>query len=156
MPRPKRRPLKLCRLIRTPLAVHLRIILVPALLLACRGAHATDSPGLAVGLGQMLLGLGVVVALLLAALWLLKRLAGARRGAGPLKILGATAVGPRERVVVVEVAGKVLVLGVAPGRVTALHSLDAADLPGPPPGRGAGEGHAFMQSRLRRFAESRK
>ena len=82
---------------------------------------------------QMILGLGLIIALLIASLYILKRL-GAGRGsaAGLVKVRGATAVGPRERVVLVEVAGKILVLGVAPGRVTALHTLDATELPGSP------------------------
>lgn len=80
---------------------------------------------------QMLLGLVVIVGLLVASLHLLKRLgAGRASGAGLIKVRGAAAVGPRERVVLVEVADKVLVLGVAPGRVTPLHTLDTIDLPG--------------------------
>ena len=64
---------------------------------------------------------------------MLKRLgAGTGNAAGLIKVRGATAVGPRERVVLVDVAGKVLVLGVTPGRITPLHTLDAADLPGAP------------------------
>lgn len=81
----------------------------------------------------MLFGLAVVLAALFGALHLLRRVQGSRPGlAGNLKVLSATAVGPRERVVLVSVADKVLVLGVAPGRINALHTLDAADLPAAP------------------------
>ncbi|MBT0959581.1 flagellar biosynthetic protein FliO [Denitromonas sp. IR12] len=72
----------------------------------------------------MAFGLIVVVAVLLVCLWLLKRLGAPRGGARGLKVLGAAPVGPRERVVLVEVADTVLVLGVAPGRVSMLHSVD--------------------------------
>jgi flagellar protein FliO/FliZ len=125
-----------------------------ALLLASRAAQAAEATDLAASVGQMLLGLGVVVGLLLATLWLLKRVAGPRRAAGGLKVLGATPVGPRERVVLVEVAGKVLVLGVAPGRVNTLHSLDAAELP-TAAGPGTPPDSAF-QARLRQLLEGRK
>jgi flagellar protein FliO/FliZ len=69
----------------------------------------------------MLLGLAVVLALMVGALWLLKQLTQRRGGATSLlKVVAGTAVGPRERVVIVEVGSTWLVLGVAPGRVTPL------------------------------------
>jgi flagellar protein FliO/FliZ len=122
-------------------------------LLAPGAARAADTPEVAGSIGQMLLGLAVVVGLLLATLWILKRVAAPRGAASALKVLGAAPVGPRERVVLVEVAGKVLVLGVAPGRVNALHTLEATDLPAlatasEPP---AGEFH----KRLRQFLEAK-
>lgn len=91
-------------------------------------AAATD---FATGLAQMLFGLAVVVALLLACLWAIKRLTAPRGGAGALRVLGAVPVGPRERVVLVGLGGRILVLGVAPGSVNTLHVLDAEDLPMP-------------------------
>lgn len=102
----------------------------------------------------MLLGLAVVVALLLATLWILKRVAAPRGAAGALKVLGAAPVGPRERVVLVEVAGKVLVLGVAPGNVTTLHTLDSTELPQPPSPPKTG-GASDFQTRLRKILEAR-
>lgn len=111
----------------------MRLPLHPAgLLLLGSSANAADgSLDVAGSVVQMILGLGLIIALLIASLYILKRL-GAGRGsaAGLVKVRGATAVGPRERVVLVEVAGKILVLGVAPGRVNTLHTLDTADLPG--------------------------
>jgi flagellar protein FliO/FliZ len=56
---------------------------------------------------------------------------GARGGGAAIKVLGAAAVGPRERVVLVEIGEDVLVLGVAPGSVARLHELKRADLPLP-------------------------
>ncbi|WP_230411651.1 flagellar biosynthetic protein FliO [Denitromonas iodatirespirans] len=110
--------------------------MVLSLPLACQAADAPATPtpssaattagsaSLAGSLGQMAFGLIVVVAVLLVCLWLLKRLGAPRGGARGLKVLGAAPVGPRERVVLVEVADTVLVLGVAPGRVSMLHSVD--------------------------------
>ena len=87
---------------------------------------------------QMLLGLGVVLLLVVGSMFLLKRLAAPRgAAAGLLRVVAATAVGTRERVVVVELGETWLVLGVAPGRVTSLSQLprqgsSAAVLPEPP------------------------
>jgi flagellar protein FliO/FliZ len=82
------------------------------------------------GLLQMLLGLGGVIALLVGSLWLLKRLTAVRgTGAGMMRVVAATAVGGRERVVIVEVGSTWLVLGVAPGRVSPLAEIPRQALP---------------------------
>ncbi len=82
------------------------------------------APELGAGLLQMFLGLVAVIALLLGGLWLLKRFAAPRGAAsGLLRVVAGTAVGPRERVVLVEVGDTWLVVGVAPGQVSALHQL---------------------------------
>ena len=78
----------------------------------------------AAGMLQMLPGLGAVLALILALAWLARRMGVARPRAGShLKLIGERAVGARERVVIVEVAGQWLVLGVAPGQVRTLASM---------------------------------
>jgi len=104
--------------------------LAPAVfLLASTVSHADTSPpvaapGMGESLAQLLFGFAIVIALIFASLWLLKRLSAPRgQAAGLLKVIAATAVGPRERVVVVEMGDNWLVLGVAPGRVTPLHQL---------------------------------
>ena len=102
----------------------------PSLLAAAEAAPAGDLGG---SLVSMLGGLAVVVAMLFASLWLLRRLAQPRgAGAGMLRILAAAAVGSRERVVVVEVGNSCLVLGVAPGQVTSLAQIPRDQLPPPP------------------------
>jgi flagellar protein FliO/FliZ len=113
-------PPLLTRLIAIPRCV--AVILLGAVMPA-RAAEAT--PGVAEGIGQMLLGLAVVLGLLLGSLWLIKRLSTPRGAAAGLKVLGAVPVGPRERVVLVEIAGQVLVLGVTPNSVRTLHTLAA-------------------------------
>jgi flagellar protein FliO/FliZ len=56
--------------------------------------------------------------------WLARRLQARVPGARtPLRIVGGTAVGTRERVVVLEVGSTWLVVGVAPGRVNAIATL---------------------------------
>lgn len=81
------------------------------------------------GMLQVVLGLGFVLALMGGLAWLLKRLGGMQPGsAGAIKILGGAAVGQRERVVLVEVADTWLVIGVAPGHVSALHNMPKGEI----------------------------
>ena len=87
-------------------------------------AQAASQPSFGAGLAQMLLGLGGVLVLLVGSLWLLKRLTAVRGPAsGMMRVVAATAVGGRERVVILEVGSTWLVLGVAPGRVSALAEI---------------------------------
>ena len=73
---------------------------------------------------------GVVVSLLLIlggfvlVAWLVRRWMPQGVQAGLVKVVGATSVGPRERVVVVEVDNTWLVLGVGGGQVRALHTMN--------------------------------
>ena len=107
----------------------LRFIPLALLLAASPPLAAADAPpDVAGSIGQMVFGLAVVIGLLLAGLWLIKRLSVARGALTGLKVLGAVPVGPRERVVLVEIAGKVLVLGVTQSNVSALHTLPAEEL----------------------------
>lgn len=79
-----------------------------------------------------LLGLVLLAA---GAAWLVARAARPRLASSPfLRVIAAVHVGPRERVVVVEAGEAWLVLGVAPGRVNAIHTLarDASAPPEPP------------------------
>lgn len=91
-------------------------------------AQSTATPSLASNLVQMFLALTGVLALLLGALWWLKKLTAQRGESGLMRVVGATAVGGRERVVIVEVGSTWLVLGVAPGRVSALAEIPRQSL----------------------------
>lgn len=76
------------------------------------------------GVLQVLFGLAVVLGTVAASAWLLKRLApGQVSAGGAIRLIGGIAVGPKERVVVVEVGDTWLVVGVAPGQVNALHNM---------------------------------
>jgi flagellar protein FliO/FliZ len=78
---------------------------------------------------QVVLGLGFVLVLMGGLAWLLRRFGGPQQGsAGTIKIIGGSAVGQRERVVLVEVADTWLVVGVAPGHVTALHTMPKGEV----------------------------
>jgi flagellar protein FliO/FliZ len=105
----------------------LRCVLPIVAALGASPARAADAaaPDIGVGgLAQAILGLALVLALIWGAAWVMRRLQphGAS-GAGTLKIVATQAVGQRERVVVLEVAEQWLVVGVAPGSVSALARL---------------------------------
>ena len=98
--------------------------------LTARAAEAT-SPGLAVGaqVGQLLLGLLPGIALGLA--WLVRRVQQqGPRGQQVIKVISTQHLGPRERLVLVQVGQEQLLIGVAGGRITPLHSLREPVRPG--------------------------
>jgi flagellar protein FliO/FliZ len=73
---------------------------------------------------QVLLGLIAVLAAIAAIAWLLKRFVPGQGGAGGmLRVIGGVMVGPKEKVVLVELGETWLLLGVAAGQVNALHSM---------------------------------
>jgi flagellar protein FliO/FliZ len=74
------------------------------------------------------MGLVVVVALILGLAWVLKKYGRLPvNNQVDMKILGGLSLGTRERAVLVQVEGRRLLLGVAPGRVATLHVLDDKD-----------------------------
>jgi flagellar protein FliO/FliZ len=103
-----------------------------ALIPVCCRAAAEGSapiPDPLTGLGQMLFGLVLVFAVLAGCVWLLKRVYSPVRGSGLLRVLGVTAVGTREKVVLLEVGEKILMLGVTPNNVRTLHVFEHGELP---------------------------
>lgn len=85
---------------------------------------------------QVLFALALVLGAVAGAAWLLRRFSPGRHfSAGAMRVIGGIAVGPKERIVLVEVGDVWLVVGVAPGQVNALHTLPkqthniAADVP---------------------------
>ncbi len=74
---------------------------------------------------QVTLGLLVVLLVIVGAAWMLRRYGRFQSSAsGSLKILGGLSIGPRERVVLLQVGEEQLLIGVAPGRVQALYHLE--------------------------------
>lgn len=83
----------------------------------------TAGPGLSAFL-QVFLALGLVIAAIFLAAWLMRRLSpGHFAGAAQLRVVGGVMVGQKERVVVVELADTWLVLGVTSAQVSTLHTL---------------------------------
>jgi flagellar protein FliO/FliZ len=73
---------------------------------------------------QVLFGLGLVLAAIGGTAWLLRKLGpGQVAASGSLRVVGGVAVGPKERVVLVDVGDTRLVLGVAPGHIATLHQM---------------------------------
>jgi flagellar protein FliO/FliZ len=72
-------------------------------------------------------GLLLILLLIFAGAWAFKRYAQLPiLGKGLIRILGGVSVGPRERVLVIEVENTRLLVGVAAGQIRTLHVLPAA------------------------------
>ena len=80
-----------------------------------------------VGFGQALqvvLGLLVVLGMIVAAAWAARRLQAIRpQGHGHIRIIEGLAVGTRDKLLLVEVDGRRVLLGMSPGRITTLHAF---------------------------------
>lgn len=102
-------------------------LLLPAVLGADLG-HAAEAvqPGIAGGdIATVVLGLAFVLLLIFGSAWLIKRLGAVPSAAsGAIKIVAVLPVGSRERITLVEVGGKQLLLGVTPTQITTLHTFD--------------------------------
>lgn len=78
------------------------------------------------GVGGAVFALILVVSLILGLGWLAKRMPGFGRATGggnALRVVGSLTLGPRDRVVVVDVGGTQLLLGVGQNGMTTLHTL---------------------------------
>ena len=104
-------------------------------------------------LGKTAAALALVIAIILVCTALLKRVNPQRSAAGgQLRVVGSTALGSRERLVIVDVKGTWLVLGVGGGQITKLHELDA-----PPPAQQPLHGAVSSDERFAsRFARALK
>ena len=78
---------------------------------------------------QAAAGFSLVIALLIAAAWAARKLMGGR-GFGQLgmKVLGGVALGPRERIVMVEAGETILVIGIVPGQIRTLHRMPKSEI----------------------------
>jgi flagellar protein FliO/FliZ len=106
--------------------VGLSLCLLPFVVLAVQPVAPAPiaSPVSLGGMLQVLLGLGLVLAAVAGSAWLLRRFSPGQIGAGgAVKVIGGVALGPKERLVLVEIGETWLVLGVAPGQVNTLHTL---------------------------------
>jgi flagellar protein FliO/FliZ len=93
--------------------------LAGAVLLSAAGT-ALAAPGVAVAdLSTMIMSLALVVGFIFAAAFVVKRMPfgiGAR-GNGPLKVLAALPLGPKERLLLVQARGEELLIAVSPAGV---------------------------------------
>ncbi|MGY4526394.1 flagellar protein FliO/FliZ [Pseudomonas sp. TE21394] len=97
---------------------------------ACLAAATpTSTPAAAPGslggqLAQMVFGLLLVVGLIFFLAWLLRRMQGtAVKGGQVIEIVGSRAIGPRDRLLLVQVGKAQILIGHTPGSIEALHVL---------------------------------
>ncbi|MBZ9780731.1 flagellar biosynthetic protein FliO [Pseudomonas sp. REP124] len=100
---------------------------------AATAAAPVASSGVAGQLTQLVLGLLLVVGLIFFLAWLLRRVqqAGPAGKGQVIDIVGTRALGPRDRLVLVQVGNEQILLGLSPGTITALHVLkEPVQVPG--------------------------
>jgi flagellar protein FliO/FliZ len=110
-------------------------IFLPALLFLCSPLlHAAEEtakiePGVSsAGFFQATLALAFIVVLLFVLAFVGRKFLGGKAfGQGQLKMLGGLALGPRERIVLVEVGEDLLVVGIVPGQIRTLHRMKKSD-----------------------------
>ncbi|CAH0326001.1 Flagellar protein FliO [Pseudomonas carnis] len=73
---------------------------------------------------QLVLGLLLVIGLIFLLAWLMRRVQRIGPGNGQvIELVGSRALGPRDRLVLVQVGEEQILLGITPGRITPLHVL---------------------------------
>ncbi len=93
--------------------------------MAAETTASMSSAGMGAQLSKLLLGLLLVIGLIFLLAWLLRRVQQLHpRGAQVIKIVSTQALGPRERLVLVQVGGEQILLGLSAGRITPLHVLE--------------------------------
>ncbi len=94
--------------------------------------HAAEASPVGVSSGtyiQATLALALIVGLLAGTAWLARKVSGGKGfGQGGMKIVGGVALGPRERIVLLEVGNEWLVVGIVPGQIRTLHRLEKGSL----------------------------
>lgn len=101
---------------------------------ACFAVPGVDAPKQAVrtiSSGDMLhwgVGLLIVLAVFFFCVWGMRKLSGISvNGAEKMRVVGGLSLGMREKVILLQVGKKQLILGVTPGRIDALHVLEGED-----------------------------
>jgi flagellar protein FliO/FliZ len=75
-------------------------------------------------MGQVTLALCIVLGAIFLCAWLARRMRNISSGrAGAVNVVAEVRLGPKERAVLLQVGNTQLLVGVAPGRINALHVL---------------------------------
>jgi flagellar protein FliO/FliZ len=117
-------------------------------LFAAPGAAAHGATG--GGTMEITLTLLIVVGFLAGLAWFAKRMRGGftRGGGARIQVLGAQALGPKERAVLVRVGDTDILVGVAANNVNTLHVFPAGANTEAPPAPAATPGHPDFKSLL--------
>ncbi|WP_217474659.1 flagellar biosynthetic protein FliO [Stutzerimonas stutzeri] len=102
------------------------LALMPALpaMAAEPAATSMSSAGMGAQMSKLLLGLLLVIGLIFLLAWLLRRVQQLNpRGNQAIKLISSHALGPRERLVLVQVGSEQVLLGLSAGRIAPLHVL---------------------------------
>ena len=100
----------------------------------------------------MLLGLTLIIGLLFAGAYLLRKLNGGRSfgHTGPMRIVGGLMISARERIVLLEVGEEWIVIGIVPGQIKTLHTLPKGEIQTP------GSSEKSFSQRLKHIGERKK
>jgi flagellar protein FliO/FliZ len=92
---------------------------------ATAAAAPVASGGVAGQLTQLVFGLLLVLGLIFFLAWLLRRVqqAGPAGKGQVIELIGSRALGPRDRLMLVQVGNEQILLGLSPGTITALHVM---------------------------------
>ncbi|CAI8753876.1 MULTISPECIES: flagellar biosynthetic protein FliO [Pseudomonas] len=110
------------------------LLALPLSVLAAEPSTTTTVPaatapmvnsGVAGQLTQLVFGLLLVLGLIFFLAWLLRRVqqAGPAGKGQVIELIGSRALGPRDRLLLVQVGNEQILLGLSPGTITALHVL---------------------------------
>ena len=107
------------------LALPFSVLAAEPVATATAAAAPAVSSGVAGQLTQLVFGLLLVLGLIFFLAWLLRRVqqAGPAGKAQVIELIGSRALGPRDRLMLVQVGNEQILLGLSPGTITALHVL---------------------------------
>lgn len=136
-----------------PHSTFLKLASTLALLALCLGATAHAAPAAADPSGissstyvQTFFGLLLIVVLIAGMAWYARKLSGGQSfGRNLMRVVGGVALGPRERIVLVEVGEQWLVIGLVPGQIRTLHTLPKGQLPDDLPTAGEGNFASWLK-----------
>ena len=107
------------------LALPFSVLAAEPVATATAAAAPAVSSGVAGQLTQLVFGLLLVLGLIFFLAWLLRRVqqAGPAGKGQVIELIGSRALGPRDRLLLVQVGNEQILLGLSPGTITALHVL---------------------------------
>lgn len=126
-------------------------------------ARASEAPALALApltggrVLEVAIGLFAVVAVIALCAWILRRTLRNVAGCdGALRVVAGLSLGTRERVLLLQVGSRQLLLGVSPGRIQALYVLDEPLEPSAPAIRSGRDFAAQLSTVLARAPRGRR